>query len=311
MSKDIRSIFGVANPEDAIAQFFYPSPELDNLILNGYQSNLRLLKKYIFERKPPYIENLIRKKNKQQPILSLITSLYKGDEYIAGFLENTCNQVGFCNYELIILNCNSPGNEEPVILKYCEQYENITYIKLDSDPGLYQAWNLGIEIAKGDYVSNANLDDRRSLSYYALMVNWMIENNLDVGSSLFWTCTKLPDISMDEDAIIWYKEYYNVSYFDFFKVNSESGLPQDQCVLGPMPIWKKSLHKSHGFFNEREYGPSADYAMWCKLLMNGCKFGFFRVPLVYYLKAQNSYARRVNTLKYNNAIISDLLKVKI
>jgi glycosyltransferase involved in cell wall biosynthesis len=234
----------------------------------------------------------------------MVTSLYKGDRYIKGFLENTCNQFGFENFELIILNCNSPGNEEELILHYCKLHSNIIYKRLDKDPGLYQAWNLGVEMSSGAYISNANLDDRRSLCYYTLMLDWMIANNIDVGASLFWTCKQLPEESMDEDAIIWYKDHdKNPSYFDFFKLNASADKIEDQCILGPMPIWKKSLHFMHGYFDEGQYGPSADYGMWCKLKTSGAKFGLYKVPLVYYLRVADSYARRVNVSEYNHKII--------
>jgi glycosyltransferase involved in cell wall biosynthesis len=304
MRKEIKTIFSVANAEAAIDQLFFPSNELDELLENGYQSNIRLVKELLFSRKPSYVENLIISQKSDRPILSLITSLYKGDRYIKGFLENTCNQIGFENFELIILNCNSPGNEESIILEYCKLYSNIIYRKLESDPGLYQAWNLGIQMSSGKYVSNANLDDRRSLCYYALMLDWMTSNNIDVGASLFWTCKHLPDESMDEDAIIWYKDYSkDPSYFDFFKLNSSLEKMEDQCILGPMPIWKKSLHNIYGYFDEEHYGPSSDYAMWCKLKTVGAKFGLYKVPLVYYLRVVDSYARRINVTHFNEEII--------
>ncbi len=305
MNKEIKTIFSKASSEEAIDQLFVPSNELDNLLQNGYQSNIRLLKKILFNSKPNYINNIVATQKKQKPLLSLVTSLYKGDRYIKGFLENTCNQVGFENFELIILNCNSPGNEEELILEYCKLHSNIIYKRLDKDPGLYQAWNLGIQMSSADYVSNANLDDRRSLCYYTLMLDWMIANNIDVGASLFWTCQNLPEESMDEDAIVWYKDHSNnPSYFDFFKLNVSAEKMEDQCILGPMPIWKKSLHFAHGYFDESEYGPSADYGMWCKLKTSGAKFGLYKVPLVYYLRVIDSYARRVNVSDFNEKIMN-------
>jgi hypothetical protein len=137
------------------------------------------------------------------------------------------------------------------------------------------------------------------------MLDWMIANNIDVGASLFWTCQNLPEESMDEDAIVWYKDHSNnPSYFDFFKLNVSAEKMEDQCILGPMPIWKKSLHFAHGYFDESEYGPSADYGMWCKLKTSGAKFGLYKVPLVYYLRVIDSYARRVNVSDFNEKIMN-------
>jgi hypothetical protein len=71
-----------------------------------------------------------------------------------------------------------------------------------------------------------------------------------------------------------------------------------------MPIWKKSLHLAHGYFDEAEYGPSADYGMWCKLKTAGSKFGLYKVPLVFYLRVVDSYARRVNVSGFNEKILT-------
>lgn len=304
MEKEIKSIYKVKTADDAIDQLFCPSSEMDQLLDVGYQSNVKLLKKILYEKVPSFAENLVKQQKSDRPILSLVTSLYKGDAYIEGFLENTSSQVGFENYELIILNCDSPGNEEKIILKYCARYANIVYKRLDKDPGLYQAWNLGIQMAKGEFISNANLDDRRSLAYYVLMLDWMRSNNIDVGASLFWTCRQLPELSMDEDAIVWYKDYPAYpSYFDFFKLDSTGTNMVDQCILGPMPIWRKALHSRMGYFDEKNFGPSSDYAMWCALKVAGYNFGLYRVPLVYYLRVADSYARRVNVDEFNRKII--------
>jgi glycosyltransferase involved in cell wall biosynthesis len=306
ISKEIKTIFGVSKASDAFDQFFCPSVELDELLKNGYQSELKVLKRALYETKPSFAENLVKRQTVDAPILTIITSLFKGDEYIDGFLENTSNQIGFENFELIILNCNSPGNEESKILSYCEKLPNIVYKKLEKDPGLYGAWNLGIEMSKGRYLTNANLDDRKSYAYYLLMLDWMMSNNYDVGASLFWTCSNLPEHGFEEDALIWYKDFSAFpSFFDFFKSDKSWTQIQDQCIVGPMPIWKKSVHNLYGKFEEFNYGPSADYAMWLKLMRNGCSFGLYRVPLVYYLKLANSYARRVDTSALQNIMLKE------
>src|ERR1700722_20402182 len=96
----------------------------------------------------------------QQIKVSIITSIYKGDQFIQGFMKNITEQTLFDKCELILINAHSPGKEEAVIQPYLNKYPNIIYIKLDHDPGLYAVWNLGIKSAQGQYVTNANLDDR-------------------------------------------------------------------------------------------------------------------------------------------------------
>ena len=67
------------------------------------------------------------------PKISILTSVYDGDEYIRPFLEDITRQTIFeSKCELVIVNANSPGNEEEVIKEYVEKYpDNIKYKKLD------------------------------------------------------------------------------------------------------------------------------------------------------------------------------------
>src|SRR5688572_18772954 len=92
--------------------------------------------------------------NDKKPLVSIITSIWNGDEFIEGFLADITRQTFFTNCELILINANSPGNEEPVIEKYMSQYPNIRYVKLNQDPGLYGVWNMGIKMAKGEFITN-------------------------------------------------------------------------------------------------------------------------------------------------------------
>ena len=58
------------------------------------------------------------------PKISLITSVFDGDEFIQGFLEDITRQTIFKDKcELVLVNANSPGNEEEVIKKYMEKYD--------------------------------------------------------------------------------------------------------------------------------------------------------------------------------------------
>ena len=62
--------------------------------------------------------------------------------------------------ELIIIDCASQQNEIEIIEPYLQKYQNIIYKRLQEDPGLYSAWNYGLSISSGEYITNANVDDR-------------------------------------------------------------------------------------------------------------------------------------------------------
>ena len=97
-----------------------------------------------------------------KPRVSIITSLYNGDSHIQEFLEDIVKQTYFSKCELVIVDGASPGNEKKMIEEYQAIYDNIKYHRLEVDPGIYGCWNYGIENSEGEYITNANLDDKRA-----------------------------------------------------------------------------------------------------------------------------------------------------
>ena len=210
-----------------------------------------------------------------QVLVSIITSIWNGDEFIEGFLADITRQTFFKNCELILINANSPGNEERVIEKYVSQHPNIRYVKLNQDPGLYGVWNMGIKMAKGEFITNANLDDRCHPDLIAINASAL---------------KAMPDIDLV------YTGYYLTSYpnetFENnrheWEVNTllEEFSPKrmSKCLPGPQPLWRKSIHERYGYFDE-SFLASGDWEMWNRAVSQGAKFK--KIPGIYGLIYQN------------------------
>ena len=99
-------------------------------------------------------------------IVSAIASLYKGRRFIEKFLENITTQTIFDRCELIIVDADSPEGEEGIIAEYQKIYPNIVYKRINYRIGVYEAWNIAVQLARGRYLTNTNVDDlRRSNSF--------------------------------------------------------------------------------------------------------------------------------------------------
>ena len=64
------------------------------------------------------------------PKVTILGTIYDGDKYIEQFLENIVNQTIFNRCELILIDANSPGNEQEVISRYTKKHDNIIYKRL-------------------------------------------------------------------------------------------------------------------------------------------------------------------------------------
>ncbi len=198
------------------------------------------------------------------PKISLVTSIFKADEYIEQFMDDITRQTIFKDKcEWIIINPNSPGNEEEVIMRYVDKYpNNIVYKRLDYDPGIYDTWNMGIQMATGEYVTNANADDRKapnSLEEHAkaLLLNPTIDLVYADSFIAREANKRWEDIKPD-----WQR--YNFEQFSL-EAMLRGNPPHNN------PMWRKSVHDKNGYFDQK-YKSAGDWDFWLRCAFNESKF---------------------------------------
>ena len=200
------------------------------------------------------------------PKISLITSVFRAEDYIDQLMEDVTRQTVFeekC--EWIILNANKEGDnyEEEVILKYQEKYpNNIIYKRLEEDPGIYDTWNMGIKMSTGDFITNVNCDDRRPPNAYEKQAKLLVAN---------------PDVELvyndsfvtHEPNVMWEDLKEGTQKYNFEQFSKEamlrSNLPHNN------PMWKRTVHEKHGYFNQY-YKSAGDWDFWLRCAFGGSKF---------------------------------------
>jgi glycosyltransferase involved in cell wall biosynthesis len=208
-------------------------------------------------------EKLIKIDTKELPKISIIGSVYDADEFIEGYLEDITSQTIFKEKcELILINANSPGNEEPVIKKYMEKYPNIIYKKLDQDPGIYAVWNMAVKMASGEFLTNANMDDRKapaSIEKHAKALFVAKDSDLVYADSFIVHEPNKKWSEVPRDS-----QRYNFEQFSA-KAMLRGNLPHNN------PMWRKSLHDKFGYFNE-QHKSASDWEFWLTCVAGGTKF---------------------------------------
>ncbi|MBN2119594.1 MAG: glycosyltransferase [Candidatus Omnitrophica bacterium] len=213
-------------------------------------------------------------------IVSAIVSVYNSERFIEGFLEDLERQTMADRLEIVVVNSGSQENEEPIIKRYMERYDNIVYIKTENRETVYKAWNRAIKASSGKYITNANTDDRHRKDAYEIMVNFL-ESRRDVG-------LVYPNYIITETENETFEKHTPTGYSD---------LPEfDRCLLmcrnfvGPQPMWSKKIHDEFGFFDET-FEVAGDYEFWLRISAKyKCKH--IKEYLGLYLKSPMSAARR-------------------
>ena len=200
------------------------------------------------------------------PKISLITSVFKADDYIEQLMEDMTRQTVFQEKcEWIILNANPEGHdfEEEVIMKYVEKYpNNIIYKRMEEDPGIYDTWNMGIKMSTGEYITNVNCDDRRA--------PWVLEKQAKM-------LVAHPDVDLiyndsyvtHEPNIMWEDVDKESQKYNFEQFSKEAMLRGNLPHNNPM--WRRTVHDNFGYFNQY-YKSAGDWDFWLRCAFGGSKF---------------------------------------
>ncbi len=219
-----------------------------------------------------YIENKV----------SVIMPAYNASLYIEKAILSVEKQ-NYTNIEIIIINDCSTDNTEEIIHNLQEIYDNIVYLKTETNSGVAKARNQGLSIATGQYIAFLDSDDI-----------WL-ENKIQTQLQIF-------------------KDYKNIpfTYSAIHTIND-----QDQIIKKAKKIKTKATYKmllkntyvatSTVIIDRKVTGDflmplrksAEDYSLWLTLLKKfGTAIGTNEV-LVNYRKTSNSLsANKIKEIKY-------------
>jgi GT2 family glycosyltransferase len=173
--------------------------------------------------------------------VSVLVSLYNSMEYVQGLMEDLVQQSLFKKgeMEIIAIDSNSPQNEKAVIERYQAQYPNIVYHRTQNRETLYGAWNTGISKARGEYLTNANSDDRHHPEGIETLLR-----ALEINPKLDLVYGDVYESSIANEPFYANSGKVHYKYPIYFA---------PECLLayqfGCQPLWRRSVHDKIGGFN--------------------------------------------------------------
>ena len=203
--------------------------------------------------------------------ISAIVSAYYCEDLLASRIDNI--RENWCDPVIV---CQEGSREEEIAL-----HAQAQVITTPDIPTIGKAWNIAIKAADGDLIIVANSDDR----FYLGGPIWMAsELSKHPEAGLVFS-----DVNVLKAGIV----------SQWKRLNNPIGLVPDiaevlktRAIVGPMPMWRKSLHEEHGYFDE-SLVVACDYDWWLRLAR--AKVGFY-----YIAKPLGVYALRKDSLEHRN-----------
>lgn len=134
------------------------------------------------------------------PKISIIVPVYNVEDYIEKCIKSILNQV-FTEFELILVDDGSTDNSGKICDKYAEKDNRIIVIHKENG-GISSARNIGLNIAKGEYIAFVDSDDYINKNMYHTLYNLIIKTQSDIAMCNYKTISKDEEVNLNEDQII-------------------------------------------------------------------------------------------------------------
>jgi len=189
-----------------------------------------------------YIERETDSRTRSRYRVSALVSVYRSQIYLEGLLQDLLAQTLYARDELeiVVVDSHSPDDEDwRIVDRYANVHPHIRAIRTLERETLYQAWNRGISESRGEYLTNANTDDRHASNAFETLAS-ELDNYPEV--DLVYAdvlISRIPNAPFHEVPA---EEYFRTpSYVAPHLLLYYS--------FGPQPMWRKSVHSLVGTFD--------------------------------------------------------------
>lgn len=227
------------------------------------------------------------------PTITAIVSTYKAERFIRACMDDLVAQTIFDDIEVIVIDSGSPENESAIVAEYVKAYpDQIRLLRTEREP-LYAAWNRGIAMARGRYLTNANTDDRHRADSFE-QLSAVLDSHPEVGlvyADQWISTTENETFAECEERGAKRRRWPDFTHKDLML----------RCITGPQPMWRRSLHDELGVFDTR-YRIAADYDMWMRV---ATRHSLMRLDLVcgVFFDSPNTISGKANRVVMNAEVL--------
>jgi len=137
--------------------------------------------------------NAPKSESQNQPLVSIIMTVYGRDEYLDVAIDSILNQT-YSNIELIVVDDRSPDDAFAYLQKRALEDSRLVAMQVEKNGGTYCAKNSAISIANGDYIGFMDSDDWTHPQRIEKQVEALMENGYRAICHSYFRVNEIGDI---------------------------------------------------------------------------------------------------------------------
>ena len=230
------------------------------------------------------------------PKVSVLMPVFNCERYVRGAVDSILNQT-FGNFELIVIDDASPDETISILKKYNDP--RIRLIEKPVNTGYTESLNLGLSLARGQYLARMDGDDislpERLFNQVAFM-----DSNSDVV-----LCGTSYKIIGGEDSMIRPPQT---------DAEIKLALLRGNCIAHPTVMLRKKVLDQNFLFYDPSKEPAEDYDLWARLIPLGKLHNLQEVLLDYRLHyasvSRKRYEEQIRSTVATKLELMEFLNVK-
>jgi hypothetical protein len=195
--------------------------------------------------------------------VSALVSTWSAERFMRGLLEDLEQQSIAEQLEIVVVDSNSPQAEGRIVEEFQGRYPNIRYYRTPFRENSHATLNRAIQLARGEYLTVANTDDRHRFDAFALMAS-ALDECPDVG--IVYPDTLIGTVPNESFA-----NCTATTRHDWPDYNHNTVL--SCCLFGALPMWRRSVHAEIGAFDP-ELVIAGDHDLYSRISL---RFGAIHV----------------------------------
>ena len=204
--------------------------------------------------------------------VSAVVNVFNAESFITHKMKSLLSQTINKNQRLEIILVTVPSTDDTLemVRHYATIAGNVVKpVYLPHRVGVYHAWNIGIQVATGDYIVNSNVDDPLLPDAYETMAN-ELDRGADVVYGNWWATTSKNPTVDDWEPYLLQPNDYPLGQSHYGNHLPSPARLADVCHWSCGVMWRKVLHQKVGWFDP-SFSICGDYDMWCRMMLSGAK----------------------------------------